>query len=247
MNNLVIQYKDQQLTFKKDLKIGVEQIDEQHHTLFRLTYEVSQLLNNTPSKEDIELRALELEAYVQEHLGFEETLLSKNGFKNFSSHKKLHDEFTKTARELRAKISTSEGDSFQKAASELFDILSNWLVEHIMAEDRNAKEYMDPKEHDVQPRPPRIKATDNVVVELSDTNKVAGLISNVSPKSILITLTEPAPKWLSQDSKVNLHLIPLEENGNLNCRVVRCTSGHSLVVALDQELTINQIATLIKG
>ena len=160
MEKLALHYENQQITFEKDLILGSEQIDEQHHALFRLTHAVNQLLDTTPSREEIEVRALELEAYVKEHLGFEEALLSKNGYGNFPSHKKLHDDFAQTANKMRIKMSDPSTSNFQQAARELFEILLNWLVTHIMIEDRAAKDYMGPGEHGIQPRPPRILSTE---------------------------------------------------------------------------------------
>ncbi|MBF0447654.1 MAG: hemerythrin family protein [Magnetococcales bacterium] len=247
MENLTIQYKDQQLTFEKDLKLGVEQIDEQHHTLFRLTYAVSQLLDRSPTREEIGVRALELEAYVQEHLGFEETLMSKNGYVDFPAHRQLHEDFSTTARGLIAKISDPSTQDFQQATRELFQILLDWLVDHIMTVDRAASAYLSPGEHGVKPRPPRIKATDDVIVEFADTQSVSGLMKNVSPNSLLVTISSAIPDWLSQDAQVQLHLLPLGLEGNVTCRITRVSAEGDIIAALDQELDINQIAKLIKG
>ncbi|MBF0589710.1 MAG: hemerythrin family protein, partial [Magnetococcales bacterium] len=216
METLVIQYKNQSLVFEKDLRLDIEQIDEQHHTLFRLTHEVSRLLEGAPSQEEVEVRALEVEAYVQEHLAFEETLLSKNGYDDFSAHKRSHDDFSQTARALRDRISDPGTDYFQQVARELFDLLLNWLVDHIMAEDKAARDFMLPGEHDVKPRPPRINVIDDVVVAFSDAQKVSGLLKNVSPGSVLVSLTLPLPKWLCQGAQVKLHLLPLGGEGDVS-------------------------------
>ncbi|MBF0195079.1 MAG: hemerythrin family protein [Magnetococcales bacterium] len=243
----IIKYKNRELTFENDLKLGVEQIDEQHQTLFRLTLAVSKLLDKSPTRDEIDVCTLELEAYVQEHLGFEETLMSKNGSPDFQDHKQLHDDFTKTARELRLKISNSSTEDFKQAANEVFEILINWLVEHIMNVDKAAKDYMIPGDLGVQPRAPRINATDNVVVELSGEQKVSGFIKNVGPGSLLISLTSSVPQWLSDGVKVKLDLLPLGDDGEVSCSVTRTYPEGNVVVALDENLDINQIAKLIKG
>ncbi|MBF0357783.1 MAG: hemerythrin family protein [Magnetococcales bacterium] len=242
-----IQYKNKSINFENDLKLGVEQIDEQHLTLFRLTRSVSQLLDKSPSQHEIDVCTLELEAYVQEHLGFEETLMSKNGYPGFQSHKQLHDDFTKTARELRSKISNSGSNDFKQAASEVFETLLNWLVEHIMDVDQKAKDYMIPRDFGVQPRPPRINATKNVVVELSGEQKVSGFIKNIGPESLLLTLSSSIPQWLSEGVNVKLHLLPLGDDGEINCSITRTYPERNVVVSLDKKLDINQIAKLING
>ncbi|MBF0589940.1 MAG: hemerythrin family protein, partial [Magnetococcales bacterium] len=187
------------------------------------------------------------EAYVQEHLAFEETLLSKNGYDDLAAHKRAHDDFAKTARALRDRISQSGLDDYKQVAQALFDLLSNWLVDHIMAEDKAASAFMVPGAHNVQPRPPRIRAIDDVIVAFSSDQKVSGLLKNVSPGSMLVSLTSPLPAWLNQGARVQLHLLPLGAEGNVSCSITRVSDDGGIVVAIDKALDMNQMARLIKA
>lgn len=124
------------IQWKDTYKIGVEVIDTQHKKLFELAQEAEELLNAPEylDKYDEVVRILnELREYVKYHFEEEEKILFEMQYKAFFKHKIYHQDFVKYIYEL----DLEELDHHQnKIILELLNNLNEWLIEHVLVEDR---------------------------------------------------------------------------------------------------------------
>lgn len=123
------------MLWNSSLECGIPAIDEQHKELFR---QVDILLDNT--KKDRVADTLNfLGAYVQKHFATEEAMHQRCRYPKAIEHKRIHDDFVKTYKELRAEYEQSGHKldlllKINKAAV-------GWLKEHVMGHDREFSTY----------------------------------------------------------------------------------------------------------
>lgn len=109
---------------------GIAEIDEQHAYLFALTNRLIRQSAGEPEGQVIEGILGELNAYVEKHFSYEESMLQKIDYRFLDEHKQQH---------LRMRESlTSYENLFRKnelSTADLVDFLKLWLRLHILRED----------------------------------------------------------------------------------------------------------------
>lgn len=117
-----------------ELETGLRQIDLQHQELVDLINEAALAHEQGRDKEMLEQILPKLSAYVIFHFSTEESLLSSSGVANHhaTAHREMHREFTDQIQRL--KQASTEGN--HDALPELVEYLQSWLVNHIMATDK---------------------------------------------------------------------------------------------------------------
>jgi hemerythrin len=83
------------ITWKEDLKIGVDQIDNQHKELISRIDGLFEACNNGKGKEEVLNVVDYLGEYVVTHFSDEEALQRKYGYPEYDMHKQLHTQFIK--------------------------------------------------------------------------------------------------------------------------------------------------------
>lgn len=124
----------------ESMSVGHPTIDEHHQKLIDLFNEVGQLIETeqkTPLFSTIKIIS-ELNIYAIFHFKEEERLMEINGFPDLEAHCKLHEEFA--AKLFKFKEEYLHRDPLVNY--ELFDYLSQWILEHIMLEDQKYSEYL---------------------------------------------------------------------------------------------------------
>ncbi|MBT4790962.1 MAG: hemerythrin family protein [Halobacteriovoraceae bacterium] len=119
-------------------QLGLENIDSQHKILVDLinkTYEMIMSGEKTVYKEIL----LELIEYSKMHFTYEETIFEKINYQEKEQHSKAHQDF---ALEISRLVEEMEkpNTSQEIALSSLLLFLKNWLIKHILEED---KRYVD--------------------------------------------------------------------------------------------------------
>lgn len=121
---------------KDEFKTNIEIIDQQHQKLFEITTEAYMLLTNDfkVDKYDKILDILEsLRDYTQFHFKTEEKYMESINYKRLFSHKIAHNSFIKKLDELDfTHIDANQDDSLK----ELLQFLNDWLVDHILQDDK---------------------------------------------------------------------------------------------------------------
>lgn len=124
------------LQWKEEYEVGVAEIDEQHQKLIDIANRVYELMRNELAldKYDQIVEILqELKEYTVYHFHFEEGLMQKAKYKKRFSHKLLHQEFLAQVEAVDLSAVDEEQDAY---LVRIMDFIANWLIEHIVGEDK---------------------------------------------------------------------------------------------------------------
>jgi len=124
------------IKWEEDYCIGVESIDEQHKQLFEMANRIYGLLKNeliTDKYDKIIDIIDELKSYTIYHFKSEEDYMQSIGYKKFFSQKVAHSDFL-------AKMESIDIEQIDNGQNDyligILDFVSEWLVEHIIKEDK---------------------------------------------------------------------------------------------------------------
>lgn len=121
---------------KEEYLTGIPMIDEEHSHLFELAEQTYQLLNDDmiPDKYDnIQAVLKELLAYAHKHFEDEEAYMESIQYKRMFTQKVQHQGFI----EKIDSFDPEEIDENQtEAIQEILNFLTDWLIHHIMDNDK---------------------------------------------------------------------------------------------------------------
>ena len=108
---------------------GIDVIDDQHKRILDYINEIDEISVGT---DQARIRKIlnDIIDYTQSHFTFEESLQEEAEYKYRVPHKRVHDLFIKKIESYRTRF--DEGYSIE---SELHDVLSKWLINHIQHDD----------------------------------------------------------------------------------------------------------------
>jgi len=116
----------------KQYSVNNDTLDEHHQTLFRIMNKLYANSIDNESTYSLEPIIKELESYTNYHFSAEEQHMRETGYKDLDSHIAEHKAFTQRALQLRQTVNK---DDFE-VAKELIVFLGNWLLKHVLEEDR---------------------------------------------------------------------------------------------------------------
>lgn len=131
--------RDRLMDWSDNLDIGIEEINRQHQTLLHLVNELHHLLHNNYGLASIKRVVQGLIDYTANHFTYEETLFDQVEYSQNQQHKEKHKKLVKEVLEFQRRVEKGE-----EVGDELMQFLKNWLVQHIMRED---KAYADEFKH----------------------------------------------------------------------------------------------------
>lgn len=119
------------VTWQGSYALGMDEIDEQHRMLFEIMNRLWEgIVRN--DKQTVMVRVLEaLEQYAVQHFTEEEIFMRSFDYPGFDAHIKLHQLFIKKIADEKERVASGE-----KTSLELLHFLRDWLLNHIMVEDR---------------------------------------------------------------------------------------------------------------
>jgi hemerythrin len=119
--------------------LGLAPIDKQHKQLVDLI----NALDTVKKKSDDQFVARvfnTLIEYTEMHFKFEEHLLEKIGYGDLKAHKKQHQAFINKVNAAKGNYELSRNS--EKVLDEILDFLKEWLLKHILKEDRAYADYL---------------------------------------------------------------------------------------------------------
>lgn len=122
--------------FKDEYKTGIDKIDEEHKRLFEIADQVYEVLMDEfiPDKYDYIVEILnELKDYAETHFTNEEEYMASIGYKKLFTHKVEHHDFIEKLNEYDL---DAIDENQKETIMELLTFLSNWLVDHILKNDK---------------------------------------------------------------------------------------------------------------
>ncbi len=121
------------LNWNPGFSVNDVDLDSHHQQLFSLlnsTYE--NVMNSKEEVKNILPMIEELSEYTKYHFTLEEQYMREKGFHGFDEHIAKHREFTHSIEKLRSNYH----DNNLEVASELIIMLGQWLLGHVLKEDR---------------------------------------------------------------------------------------------------------------
>lgn len=122
--------------FKDEFLTGIEQIDQEHRKLFEIADQLYTLKNQEfiPDKYDNIREILnQLKDYTMTHFDHEEAYMESIGYKRMFTQKVQHDELRQTINQWRLDEIDENQD---EAIDEMLKIVTDWLVDHILHQDK---------------------------------------------------------------------------------------------------------------
>ena len=108
---------------------GIDVIDDQHK---RILEYINEIENIHIMIDRVKVKGIldNIIDYTQSHFTFEESLQEEADYQYRVPHKRVHDLFIKKIESYRSRF--EQGDSIE---SELHEVLSKWLINHIQHDD----------------------------------------------------------------------------------------------------------------
>lgn len=116
----------------KMYSINNDEIDNQHKALFGIFNRLYDVCVDKGVANTYESIINELVSYADYHFKAEEKYMRDTGYKDIDKHIMMHQYFTERIMQLQQK--NMEGDSLP--TSELIVFLGNWLLHHVIEEDK---------------------------------------------------------------------------------------------------------------
>lgn len=126
--------------FTKDLETGNSVIDSEHRQLIDAVNLLLDACAKGQGRTQLSSTANFLLNYTQKHFTDEEAIQMKNRYPDYPRHKKIHDDFKKTAADLVTKIE-AEGPTVANVG-QINTLLAGWLLNHIKGEDKKLANYL---------------------------------------------------------------------------------------------------------
>lgn len=112
-------------------RIGLEEVDEQHRTLIDLMNDLWAIIAANAPLQDSRALLLRLERYTAEHFSSEEAMMEAIAYPKYEVHKQAHEQFIG-----RLQAELARHDSGQKLSLDMLNFLRDWLVNHILVNDK---------------------------------------------------------------------------------------------------------------
>ncbi len=120
--------------------IGDDTIDEQHRRLIEIANNFHQKALETPHSGVVFETLNQLINYAQEHFNREEEIAEKGGVPHelLKRHREIHEKLVEDVFSFNEKLSSGG----ELAIDEIESFLADWLILHILVEDRRFSEYL---------------------------------------------------------------------------------------------------------
>jgi len=125
------------MKWKKDYNTGITSIDEQHQELCYMISKLDAAMDSDEVNQIMGKVLKELVEYVKFHFNDEEETMSRISYPDLEHHKELHKDLVNQVVNILVDIKNGKDIS----ALELEVFLQQWLIDHILGEDKKIKDY----------------------------------------------------------------------------------------------------------
>lgn len=127
------------IAWKKIYETGIVALDDEHRKLVAEVNRLYEAIRDKRGHEVLRDILAMLEKYIVEHFQHEECLLEKYGFKGLDDHRQKHQDLGQAVEEIKVRITSGTED----LANELFRFLKDWVLHHIVEEDKKYGSYLE--------------------------------------------------------------------------------------------------------
>jgi hemerythrin len=128
------------LQWDDSLILGIEEIDNQHKSIFKHFSRLSEAVQSGVSKELIEEIVFFIYEYAQVHFSAEERYMVEYGYPRIDEQCREHEEFSRDAVEFKNRLQ-QEG-SINEIAIAVSGKMVRWIIQHIRNQDRDMVEFI---------------------------------------------------------------------------------------------------------
>ncbi|MDR3514933.1 MAG: bacteriohemerythrin [Azospirillaceae bacterium] len=123
----------------KDMSVGSEVLDGHHQMIIDCLKRLQPLIGSTGHDDEVNAVLAKLEDFVLVHFSEEEQAMKKAGYPDWRRHKELHDRMYDIVFNLKSDV--EHGRNID--AARLHELIYNWLIQHILGEDRQYIPYLE--------------------------------------------------------------------------------------------------------
>ena len=131
------------IKWRDSYSVGIEQFDNEHRKLVELINRMFVIVRDKDDISAVSDAVARLIDYTEFHFSSEETAMKEADFPGFKKHKQKHDHLTQEISVFQQKILSEESD----VGPEFYRFLRDWLLDHIMEEDKQYREYIIASRH----------------------------------------------------------------------------------------------------
>ncbi len=125
--------------FSDELRVGHEEIDAQHASLFEAVNRLHDAMRAGRSREEQANILAFLRSYTVEHFATEEAFMAKSAYPGLDHHRNEHERLLGQVQDLEAKYAAGS----MTLSIMVMHFLKDWLTHHIAEEDRKLVDYLN--------------------------------------------------------------------------------------------------------
>lgn len=149
--------------WSEEFELGIDIIDHQHQRIVEYINQIYDIAAAEPNTVKVENTAeikqvlASLVDYTVSHFAFEEALMEEADYPELSEHQLVHRQFTGLIENLKARCEQGE-----EVSQKLATVLQQWLIQHIMTEDKGYAELVKQQLLGIEPEQHRHWVTEAV-------------------------------------------------------------------------------------
>lgn len=127
--------------WREDYSVKNQEMDGHHKALFEKARNLVEVIDENEEHAVIEKVLNFLIQYAEFHFKAEEVLMKQHNFPDYENHCKQHNSFLKKIHELKEQFKSRDIEMDM----DFIDFLKNWVINHILTEDRKYGQFLNRK------------------------------------------------------------------------------------------------------
>ena len=127
--------------WRAEYNTNIRAVDDDHHELLNRVNELHAAIIKGQPGEILEETLEFLIAYTVNHFAREENLMREYGYPEYETHRRKHIDLTEQVYDIKRRIQAGEMEIYMQ----VFDFLKEWIINHILTEDRKMTPFFDNK------------------------------------------------------------------------------------------------------
>lgn len=127
------------IAWKQIYETGIVTLDKEHQDLVKQINQLCEAIRDKRGDELLGEVLSMLEDYTEKHFRHEEKLMQEYGYPGLAEHRAIHQ----SLRDEVLKIKAHSAAGTEGLAQELYKLLRNWLLKHIVEVDKKYGAYLE--------------------------------------------------------------------------------------------------------
>lgn len=127
------------LEWQDRYSVGVDEIDADHREIISIINRLDEIMSSGKARDGLPSITERLVDYTRDHFRREETLMAQYQYPEIGRHRETHNKFIAELDNIQAALARGN----YAISISLFSLLRNWLIDHIMAVDRDLGKHIN--------------------------------------------------------------------------------------------------------